>query len=150
MSKRAELKKSPLKPSEPKQAPPLEEGKSPSRPRTNEPKPPSTAPVKAPEPKPIPPRASTAVHAPLLPAVKPPSPAQIKSSTANALQRKKRAYSVSLTQSNPGKVYDIVKSRGKSRESPKGNYRKKTDITHYADAMYAGGVFRHAPPGQSM
>lgn len=146
MSKRAELKRSPIKATDTRSVA-QEVSKPPSRPE-----PPPTAPAKVTEPKQPsqqPSKPGSSRHAPLLPAVKPPSPAQIQSSTAHALQRKKRAFSVSSNQSNPGKVYDIVK-KSRSREPAAHNNRKKTDITHYADAVYAGGVFKNAPPGQSM
>lgn len=130
MARRVELKKTPLKPLQ------AIEPKVVKKP-TTAPQPPSEIKPQA--------RMSTAQpkHAPALPGIKPPSPAQIKNTTAHSLQRQKRSYSVLSTQSAPGKVYDIVKSK-------KSNMRKKTDLTHYADAVYAGGVFHHAPPGQSM
>ena len=84
--------------------------------------------------------------------LKPPGPAQIKSSTSHSLQRRKRAYSVIPTQSRPdAKVYDIIK--GKAHASPgvtSTNFKKATDISHYADAMFAGGVFKNPQPGQSL
>ena len=49
-------------------------------------------------------------------------------------------------------MYDIIK--GKTTQSfnstGKNNYRKTTDISQYAEAVFAGGVFKKGQPGQSL
>lgn len=84
VAKKVELKKTPLKPVQTREAKAEAAGK------------PATAPMKPPEPQA---RMSTAQprHAPTLPVSKPPSPAQIKNTTAHSLQRQKRSYSVFFT-----------------------------------------------------
>jgi len=87
VAKKVELKKTPLKPVQTREAKAEAAAKAIK---------PATAPLKPPEPQA---RMSTAQprHAPALPVSKPPSPAQIKNTTAHSLQRQKRSYSVLFT-----------------------------------------------------
>lgn len=85
VAKKVELKKTPLKPVQTREAKAEAEAKAIK---------PATAPLKQPEPQARVVSTAQPRHAPALPVLKPPSPAQIKSTTAHSLQRQKRAYSV--------------------------------------------------------